>query len=91
MGKITGNYRYITNRAVENSSGRVTGNIAVRVPRDSDTAEVRYACPECQHTEATKKEWKRPFSVKCSKCGFLIRVPRLKDEIKRDKLRARGN
>jgi predicted RNA-binding Zn-ribbon protein involved in translation (DUF1610 family) len=89
MRKVSGNYRYITNRSIAGSSGRA-GNIAIRVPNGSDTADVRYRCPECQHTELTKQEWKRPFSVKCSKCGFLIRVPRLKDEIRKDKLRARA-
>lgn len=89
MRRVSGNYRYITNRTVPGSRGQA-GNIAIRVPNGSSTADVRYRCPECQHTELTKQEWKRPFSVKCSGCGFLIRVSRLKDEIKRDKLKARA-
>ena len=88
MRKVSGNYRYITNRTISGKSGK-QGNIAIRVPKESDTADVRYRCPECQHSELTKQEWKRPFSVKCSKCGLLIRVPRLKDEIKKDKKKGR--
>ena len=89
MRKVSGNYRYITNRSIRGKSGQA-GNIAIRVPKGSDIADVRYRCPECQHTEMTQQEWRRPFSVKCSKCGFLIRVPRLKDEIKKDKHKARS-
>jgi len=80
-----GNYKYVTNRVLRNSAGKDSGNIAVRVPNGSETADVRYRCPECGHGEATKQEWRRPFSVKCMKCGFLMRIPRLKDEVKKEK------
>ncbi|MEM7827699.1 MAG: hypothetical protein QW561_00010 [Candidatus Aenigmatarchaeota archaeon] len=72
-----GKYRYITNRTFDG------GWIKVLVPADSNTAEVEYKCPNCGHTEATKKEWKRPFSVKCTGCGYLIKVPSLRAEIKK--------
>ena len=85
-----GNYRYITNRVLLNKAGEEKGNIAVLVPNESDMAKVRYRCPECSHSEQTEQEWKRPFSVKCSGCGALIRLPRLKDEIKKEKKKARG-
>ena len=85
-----GKYRYITNRTLLNKAGEEKGNIAVLVPNDSNAAKVRYRCPECSHSEQLEQEWKRPFSVKCSGCGFLIRLPRLKDEIKREKKNARG-
>ncbi len=80
-----GNFRYITNRTLQDETGKERGRIAVAVRADSDEADVRYTCPQCQHSEQTRKEWKRPFSVKCSKCGFLIKLPRLRDEIKREK------
>ncbi len=80
-----GKYRYITNRTLTNKAGEEKGMIAVIVPKDSDMARVKYRCPECGYSEQTEKEWKRPFSVKCSKCGFLIRLPRLMDEFKREK------
>ena len=82
-----GKYRYITNRTVLNKQGEEKGRIRVLVPADSDTAQVDYKCPECGNEEHVEKPWKRPFSVKCSKCGFLIRLPRLKDEIKKSKKR----
>ena len=89
MAKVTGNYKYITNRVIQNKAGENAGNIAIRVPKDSDTAQVRYKCPECQHTEMTEQPWKRPFSVKCAGCGATIKVPKLKDEIKKEKKKAR--
>ncbi len=80
-----GNYRYITNRTLLNKAGEEKGNIGVLVPNDSDMAKVKYRCPECGHSEMTEQEWKRPFSLKCSGCGILIRLPKLKDAIKREK------
>ena len=85
-----GNYRYITNRTLLNKAGEEKGNIGVLVPNDSDTAKVKYRCPECNHSEMTEQVWKRPFSVKCSGCGFLMRIAKLKDEAKREKKKARG-
>ncbi|MCD6402919.1 MAG: hypothetical protein J7K98_01160 [Candidatus Aenigmarchaeota archaeon] len=76
--------RYITTRDLKNSKGEVTGKIRVLVLKDSDEAMVSYTCPECGYTEKTTKKWKRPFSVRCSNCGYLIRVPRLKNEIKKE-------
>jgi len=78
-------YRFISNRILKNSKGKETGKMRVVVKVGSDTAEVDYTCPECGFSEHTEKPWKRPFSVKCSKCGFIMRLPRLKDEIKREK------
>ncbi len=82
-----GNYRYITNRTLLNKAGEEKGNMAVLVPNDSSTARVKYRCPECSHQEQTEQEWKRPFNVKCSGCGFLMRLPKLKDEVKKEKNR----
>ena len=82
---IMGEFRYITNRILKNKKGDESGWIKVRVKKNSDKADVKYRCPECKHEEFIQKEWKRPFSVKCSKCGNLIRLPRLRDEIKRER------
>ena len=85
-----GNYRYITNRVLLSKAGEEKGNIAVMVPNESSNAKVRYRCPECNHSEQLEQEWRRPFSVKCAGCGFLIRIARLKDEVKKEKKKARG-
>lgn len=82
---MMGQYKYVTNRSVKNKSGEEKGKIRILVKTGSDTAEVDYVCPECVNSEHTETPWRRPFSVKCSKCGFLLRIPKLKDEIKRDK------
>jgi peptide subunit release factor 1 (eRF1) len=79
-----GKYKYITNRTLANDKGEIKGRIKIFVPIDSDTAQVEYVCPQCENSEKTTKPWTRPFSVKCSKCGFLIKVPRMKDEIKKE-------
>lgn len=71
-------YRYITNRTLQNKAGKVTGKIRVVVRINSDNAETDYVCPECSNSGHEVKFWKRPFSIKCKKCGFLIRLPKLK-------------
>lgn len=78
-------FRYITNRPLKNKKDEQTGRIKILVKKDSDIAEVDYICPECQHEEHVKQDWLRPFIVVCSKCNAKMRVPRLKDEIKREK------
>ena len=87
---IVRNYRFISNRILKDPEGEDKGRIAVRVKTGSDTAEVQYACPGCGFSERTETPWRRPFSVKCSKCGFLMRLPKLKDEIKKEKKAARA-
>jgi transcription elongation factor Elf1 len=85
-----GKYRYVTNRVLCNKSGQELGRIRVLVKKDSDVAETDYVCPECSYSEHLECKWKRPFAIHCSKCGFLIRLPRLKDEIKREKKRSKS-
>jgi peptide subunit release factor 1 (eRF1) len=82
-----GQYKYVTNRTLTDASGQPKGRIKVLVPADSDTAQVEYACPECGHSEKKSQPWARPFSIKCGKCGMIIKIPKLKDEIKKDKKR----
>jgi peptide subunit release factor 1 (eRF1) len=84
-----GLYRYVTNRTLENRNGEVKGRIKVLVPNDSETAQVDYVCPECGFSAHNEQEWKRPFVVVCSKCGAKLKIPKLKDDIKKDKLRAK--
>ncbi|MBI4175958.1 MAG: hypothetical protein HY518_02040 [Candidatus Aenigmarchaeota archaeon] len=80
-----GVYKYITNRVLQSTAGKANGNIAVAVRNDSADANVKYTCPECTNKQQTSQAWKRPFSIKCSQCGFLMRLPRLKDEMKKAK------
>jgi RNase P subunit RPR2 len=71
-------FKYITKRTLHNKNGEDRGKILVVVRINSEDAEVDYTCPECQHSSHVIQRWKRPFSVKCEKCGFLMRLPRLK-------------
>jgi len=75
---------YHTWRDVKNAKKQPTGKIRVLVPPNSATAMVEYTCPECKHTAYTESEWKRPFYVKCAKCGFKISVPKMKAEAKKE-------
>lgn len=75
---------YHTWRDAKNKKGEPTGKIRVLVPPHSSTAMVDYTCPECKHTGYKEQEWKRPFSMKCDKCGFLLRVSKMKNEAKKE-------
>ena len=75
---------YHTCRDVQGKSGK-KGSIRVLVLKTDNIARTEYICPECGHHGYIELEWKRPFSVKCEKCNATIRVPRLKDLVKRDK------
>jgi len=77
--------KYITTRDLKNSKGDIKGKVRVLVMKNQTNALVKYTCPECLYTSKMEKEWKRPFHFKCEKCGFLIRVPRLKEEIKKER------
>jgi len=72
--------KYHTMRTLENN-----GKIRVLVLKKDNLARCEYICPFCGYYGYCEKEWKRPFSVKCEKCGKTIRVPRLLDEFKRKK------
>ena len=74
---------YHTMRSVANKKGEYRGKIRVLVLRSDKLARVEYRCPECGKEGYVEKPWRRPFSVRCEACGFLIRVPRLRREIKK--------
>jgi predicted RNA-binding Zn-ribbon protein involved in translation (DUF1610 family) len=82
-------FSYVTNRMLQNKTGQEKGRLKAFVKTGETTANVEYTCPECGHSSSMQQEFVRPFSVKCSKCGFLMKVPKLKDEIKKDKARAK--
>ena len=78
---------YHTWRDVADRNGKLTGKIRVLVPKKGDLAGiamVEYICPRCSYYGYMEKQWKRPFSIKCEKCNFTIRVPKLKDQAKRE-------
>ncbi len=63
---------YHTLRNLENG-----GKMRVLVWNDS-IARTEYVCPKCGFYSYEELQWKRPFSVKCAKCGLVIKVPKLK-------------
>ena len=74
---------YHTNRSALNKAGKGTGKIRVLAAKDG-IARVEYKCPECGHEAYTEQEWKRPFYVKCEKCGFKITVPKMRQQFKKE-------
>lgn len=63
---------YHTMRLLENG-----GKMRVLVLPDN-IARTEYVCPKCGFCGYSETQWKRPFSVKCEKCGATIKVPKLK-------------
>ena len=84
-----GNFSYITNRTLQNSRGEQKGRVAVLVRTGSATAEYKYTCPECGDARDGQQEFKRPITIRCQKCGYLMKLPKLKDELKKEKKKAR--
>ncbi|MAH42212.1 hypothetical protein CL614_00605 [archaeon] len=75
---------YHTWREPLNKEKKPAGSIRILVKKEETDAYCEYICPECEHYESIRQEWKRPFNVKCSKCGFLLRISKLKDQIKKE-------
>ena len=73
---------YHTNRTIDG-----VGKIRVLATKDN-VARVEYKCPYCEHEDYTEEEWKRPFSIKCGKCDKTIKVPKLKQQFKREMKKA---
>ena len=71
-------FKYITNRTIPNKAGEERGKIKAVVKAGSDILEGEYICAECQFAGKVDQPFRRPLSVKCEKCGFLMRLPKLK-------------
>ncbi|MFH0890347.1 MAG: hypothetical protein V1836_04395 [Candidatus Aenigmatarchaeota archaeon] len=79
------NVRYLTSRELTNDKGEMTGSIKVLVPKDTNTAKVKYVCPMCLKSEETTEEWKKPFSIKCKFCGYTMKLLKLLAQFKKEK------
>ena len=84
-----GNFSYITNRTVQNRAGEMIGKIAVLVRKGSTLAEYKYTCPECGDQRDGSQEFHRPITIRCHKCGYLMKLSKLKDELKKEKKKMR--
>ena len=84
---------YITTRELQNSSGESKGKIRVFKTREEEEGNIDLTCPECGAAEKRKEPWTEPFvtgigskqkfSLQCSKCGFKIKMLKLKKEAKK--------
>jgi hypothetical protein len=86
---------YITTRELQNSSGKITGKIRIFKSKEETDADIELTCPSCGYTEKRKEAWSEPFiegsgknqkfNVNCSKCGFSVKLMKLKKEVKKKK------
>jgi ribosomal protein L37AE/L43A len=71
---------YHTIRVLENG-----GKIRALVVKGDNTLHLEYTCPQCKHSAYKKQVWvpvskaaRVRFAVKCDKCGFEMKVEKLK-------------
>lgn len=84
---------YITTRELGNSAGKIAGKIRIVKLREEPDADVELTCPECSNSEKRKEAWGEPFvngsgankkfNLQCNKCGFKIKILKLKKEAKK--------
>ena len=71
------------------------GKIRIVKLKEQPEALVEYTCPSCGKSERRKEVWQEPFVigtgakkkflVRCSKCGYEIKLLKLKKEKKKKK------
>jgi DNA-directed RNA polymerase subunit RPC12/RpoP len=84
---------YITTRILANSKGEEKGKVRIIKMAEDTFATVELTCPECGFTESRKENWSVPFTegegknqkfnIRCSKCGFSVKLMKLKKEVKK--------
>lgn len=78
-----GMFKYITNRILPNKAGKEdAGRIKAFVRNGSDTLEGEYKCPECGNMGKVNQIFKKPINIRCEKCSFLMKMPKLKGKVK---------
>jgi len=80
-----GDAGYHTLRPLENN-----GKIRALVIKGENQAHIEYTCPSCGHSGYRQQAWttaskgsKFRFITKCDKCGFEIKISKLKGEKKK--------
>ncbi|MBI4895715.1 MAG: hypothetical protein HY831_04455 [Candidatus Aenigmarchaeota archaeon] len=79
---------YHTWRTALNKAANPVGKMRILVPKSDKIARVEYICPECKKYGYLESPWKRPFSYNCEHCKFLIRVPKMKEQFKKEMKKA---
>jgi RNase P subunit RPR2 len=79
---------YITTRDLENN-----GKIRIVKVKEASQANVELTCPECGNIEKRKENWGEPFvtgtgvnqrfNLSCNKCGYKMKLLKLKKEVKK--------
>ena len=83
---------FITTRGLENKNGGMKGKIRILKVKEEAEANVELTCPECGNDEKRREVWTEPFvtgtginrkfNLQCGKCGFKIKMLRLKKAAK---------
>lgn len=86
---------YITTRELANKAGEPKGKVRIMKKSEDEQAMVQLTCPECGFLDNRKEPWGEPFTsgagskqvfnVKCSKCGFSMKMLKLKKEAAKKK------
>lgn len=86
---------YVTNREVANKAGESKGRIKIMKMREDGFAQIDLTCPECGANEKGKRDWSEPFTsgtgskqifnMKCGKCGYAMKMLKLKKEAAKKK------
>ena len=84
-------FDFMTNRGLQNKDGKETGRVKAAVRVGSGVLEGQLTCPECLKTMAIKQPFKRPILIKCPGCAATIRLAKMKDELKKEKKKARAS
>lgn len=75
-----GDLIYFTRRKLENSEGKETGKVIIWRFKNDEKYKYVLLCPFCMEKQSEEAEFKRrPYRLRCKKCGKSITIKRLKD------------
>lgn len=75
-----GDLVYFTRRKLENASGEETGKVIIWRFKDDKSYSYALLCPFCRERQEGETDFRRrPYRLRCRKCGKSITIKRLKD------------
>ncbi len=86
---------YITTRDLQDADGNAKGKIRIFKLQEESQVNIDLTCPSCGANEKRKENWSEPFTqgtgskqtfnLTCNKCGFKIKLLKLKKEAAKKK------
>lgn len=79
-GKTMADFEYFTNRKlVYKKTKEESGKARVAVEKGSTTAKIEYTCPACANAGYLEQAFEKiPLYFNCEKCGYKVKVDKLK-------------